>query len=143
MYMVTGSPLEGRMLARVKAFLSACGLDWDEAISFTAVLMEDEEIAAVGSLDGGTIKCVAVSPAHQGEDLTARILTALSTLLCVKTKTLTGDIRPKTERFFPLKQNSRKPSGSLFCAAEKTYSVYTFPAVRISRQNESRLYLQT
>lgn len=77
MYMVTGSPLEDRMLARVKAFLSACDLDWDEAISFTAVLMEDEEIAAVGSLDGDTIKCVAVSPAHQGKDLTARILTAL------------------------------------------------------------------
>jgi len=77
MYMVTGSPLTGRMLRRVKDFLSACELDWDEAISFTAVLMEDEEIAATGSLDGATIKCVAVSPAHQGEDLTARILTML------------------------------------------------------------------
>ena len=77
MYMITGSPLTGRMLHRLKAFLSACGLDWDEAISFTAVRMEEEEIAATGSLDGGTIKCVAVSPAHQGEDLTARILTAL------------------------------------------------------------------
>ena len=77
MYMVTGSPLTGRMLCRLKDFLSTCGLDWDDAVSFTAVLMEDEEIAATGSLDGSTIKCVAVSPAHQGEDLTARILTVL------------------------------------------------------------------
>lgn len=75
MYMVTGSPLAGRMLCRVKAFLRSCELDWDESISFTAVLMDDDEVAATASLDGGTIKCVAVSPAHQGEDLTARILT--------------------------------------------------------------------
>ena len=77
MYMVTGSPLQGRLLGRVKGFLAACQLDWDEAISFTAVLMEEDEIAATGSLDGGTIKCVAVSPQYQGQDLTARILTVL------------------------------------------------------------------
>ena len=39
--------------------------------------MEEDEIAATGSLDGGTIKCVAVSPQYQGQDLTARILTVL------------------------------------------------------------------
>ena len=77
MYMVTGSPITGRMLGRLKDFLLSCELDWDGAASFTAVLMEDDEIAATGSLDGDTIKCVAVSPAHQGEDLTARILTVL------------------------------------------------------------------
>lgn len=77
MYMVTGSPLSGRMLGRLKGFLASCQLDWDEAISFTAVLMDEDEIAATGSLDGGTIKCVAVSPEYQGQDLTARILTAL------------------------------------------------------------------
>ena len=77
MYMVTGSPLGGRMLLRVKDFLAACQLDWDDAISFTAVLMDDDVIAATGSLDGGTIKCVAVSSEYQGQDLTARILTVL------------------------------------------------------------------
>ena len=75
MYVVTGSPLADRMLCRVKAFLQSCELDWDESVTFTAVLMDDDEIVATASLDGGTIKCVAVSPAHQGEDLTARILT--------------------------------------------------------------------
>jgi len=77
MYMVTGSPPEDRLKCRVKDFLSSCDLDWDEAVSFTAVLMDDERIAATGSLDGETIKCVAVSPEYQGQDLTARILTAL------------------------------------------------------------------
>ena len=77
MYMITGSPLRGLLLRRVKDFLSACGLDWDDHVSFTAVLMDDDDIAATGSLDGSTIKCVAVSAAHQGEDLTARIMTVL------------------------------------------------------------------
>jgi len=77
MYMITGSPLRGLLLRRVKDFLSTCGLDWDEHVSFTTVLMDDDDIAATGSLDGSTIKCVAVSAAHQGEDLTARIMTVL------------------------------------------------------------------
>ena len=77
MYMITGSPLRGLLLRRVKGFLSTCGLDWDDHVSFTAVLMDDNDIAATGSLDGSTIKCVAVSAAHQGEDLTARIMTVL------------------------------------------------------------------
>lgn len=77
MQMITGRPLKGAMLQRLKAFLRLCGLDYDEAISFTVVLEEDDEIIASGSLDGGTLKCIAVSPMHQGEDLTARVLTEL------------------------------------------------------------------
>ena len=76
-YLETGAPFEGRMLAKVQSFLASCGLDYDPAIGFTAVLCEDGDIAATGSLDGATVKCVAVSPAHQGEDLTAQIMTAL------------------------------------------------------------------
>ena len=76
MYMVTGEPLTGAALGRLQLFLLSCELDYDPSIRFTVVLMEDDEIAATGSLDGATIKCVAVSPRHQGEDLTARVLTA-------------------------------------------------------------------
>jgi len=76
-YLETGSPFQGRMLAKVQAFLHSCGLDYDPAIGFTAVLSEDGDIVATGSLDGATVKCVAVSSAHQGEDLTAQIMTAL------------------------------------------------------------------
>jgi len=75
--MVTGAPVQGELLNRLQGFLRAQELDYDPAIQYSVVLMEDDEIAATGSLDGATIKCVAVSPAHQGEDLTAQVLTAL------------------------------------------------------------------
>lgn len=75
MYMATGSPLRGGALCRLQSFLRSCELDYDESITFTATLMEEDEILATASLDGSTVKCVAVSPAHQGEDLAARVLT--------------------------------------------------------------------
>lgn len=77
MYLQTGAPFEGAMLKKLQRFLSSCDLEYDPAVRFSAVMMEDDEIIATGSLDGGTIKCVAVSSAHQGEDLTAKILTVL------------------------------------------------------------------
>lgn len=78
MQMITGSPMHGMQLERLKRFLKGCGLDYDEGISFTAALVDEEDdIIACGSLDGCTLKCIAVSPMHQGEDLTARILTEL------------------------------------------------------------------
>ena len=77
MYLETGHPMTGARLARLKAFLHACGLDYDEAVSFSCALVENDEIIAAGSLDGATLKCIAVSPDRQGEDLTSRILTEL------------------------------------------------------------------
>ena len=77
MYIVTGSPLKGHLLIQLQDFLHACGLTYDASIEHTVLLMEDDRIAATGSLDGSTIKCVAVSPEHQGEDLTGRIMTEL------------------------------------------------------------------
>lgn len=77
MRLETGRPMRGRALERLKAFLNACGLDYDEGIEFTAALMEGDEVIATGSLDGQTLKCIAVSPAHQGEGLTAAVMTAL------------------------------------------------------------------
>ena len=77
MYLATGNPMEGRMRERLRMFLAENGLAYDESIRFTAALMEEDEIIATGSLDGATVKCVAVSPDHQGEDLTARIMTVL------------------------------------------------------------------
>ena len=77
MHLETGRPMRGQALEKLKAFLRLCGLDYDAGVDFTAVLMEDDEIIATGSLDGCTLKCIAVSPMHQGEDLSARILTEL------------------------------------------------------------------
>ena len=77
MYLETGRPMRGAMLTRLKGFVKQCGLDWDEGIDFSCALMEDDEIIAAGSLDGATLKCIAVSPLHQGEDLASRLITEL------------------------------------------------------------------
>lgn len=77
MYLVTGEPLQRSLQDRLRAFLSACGISYDPCVQFTALLMEEDEIIATGSMDGAVIKCVAVSPAHQGEDLTGQIMTVL------------------------------------------------------------------
>ena len=78
MYTVTGEPLQGAALERLQLFLTDCGLNYDPAVRFSVLLMDGDEIAATGSLDGATIKCVAVSPRHQGEDLTAQVMTVLA-----------------------------------------------------------------
>ena len=77
MHLETGRPLSGEALERLKAFLAENGLRYDPGIQFTALLMEDGEIQATGSLDGATLKCIAVRPSHQGEGLTAPLMTAL------------------------------------------------------------------
>ena len=77
MHLRIGRPMRGQSLEQLKAFLRLCGLDYDAGVDFTAALIEDDEIIASGSLDGSTLKCIAVSPMHQGEDLSARILTEL------------------------------------------------------------------
>ena len=77
MHIEVGRPLRGEALERLRAFLDVCGLDFDESVGFTAMLVEEDEILAAGSLDGNTLKCIAVSPQHQGEGLTATLMTAL------------------------------------------------------------------
>ena len=77
MHLVVGRPLRGEVKERLRAFLNACGLDYEESVDFTAMLVEEDEILAAGSLDGNTLKCIAVSPLHQGEGLTATLMTAL------------------------------------------------------------------
>lgn len=75
MYLESGSPMVGAARARVARLLERCALDMDGALPFTVALVENGEAIASASLDGGTVKCVAVSPEHQGEDLCARLLT--------------------------------------------------------------------
>ena len=77
MHLKTGYPFRGAALKKLTDFLGECGLDYDAGIEYTAAFMEDDEIIATGSLDGATLKCIAVSPMHQGEGLTAAIMTEL------------------------------------------------------------------
>ena len=77
MELIYGRPFQGAMLEQLKAFLQADGLRYDEGVEFTVCVMDGDKIAATGSLDGKICKCIAVSPAYQGEGLSATVLTAL------------------------------------------------------------------
>lgn len=59
-------------------FLQKAGLDPDESVSQTVLLWdEDDNLVATGSREGNVLKCIAVDEAHQGEGLTATLITAL------------------------------------------------------------------
>lgn len=72
-----GSPMKGFALRLLQAFLEKMSLQYDDSIEFTVNLTEDAAIIATGSLDHNVLKCIAVDPAFQGEDLTATLLTEL------------------------------------------------------------------
>ena len=69
--------LHGRKLNIWQDFLCKVGLTADDAVEQTALAWEDDTLIATGSRQGNLLKYLAVDPAHQGEDLMAKILTAL------------------------------------------------------------------
>ena len=73
----SGSPFRGAVLEKLKVFLKGCGLKYDERVKYSICLMEDDEIAATGSLDGSVLKCVAVSDERQSEGFAANIISEL------------------------------------------------------------------
>lgn len=77
MELYCGPPPRGRALEELRGFLAAAGLRFDEGVQYTVSLAEGDEICASGSLEGGVLKCIAVSADHGGEGLAAVILTEL------------------------------------------------------------------
>lgn len=75
MHMETGRP--DRRRGQLEAFLAGCGLDFDARADYTVTLVDGGEVVATGSLDGMTVKCVAVAPDRQGEGLAAQVMTEL------------------------------------------------------------------
>ena len=72
-----GMPLRGRSKERWEAFLAKAGLDADPGVEFTLLIWEGDEIIATGSRQDNILKCIAVDENHQGEGLTATLLTEL------------------------------------------------------------------
>ena len=69
--------LHGRKLNIWQDFLSKAGLRADDDVEQTALAWEGDALIATGSRQGNLLKYLAVDPAHQGEDLLAKILTSL------------------------------------------------------------------
>ena len=69
--------LQGNKKEKWAAFLQKMALASDEAVEATCLVWEDGEIIATGSRQENILKCIAVDPLHQGEDLTATVLTSL------------------------------------------------------------------
>ena len=70
-------PLMGRKQNIWRLFLQQAGLEPDLSVARTALIWEDGELVAAGSRQGNLLKCIAVDPMHQGEGLTATLITAL------------------------------------------------------------------
>ena len=69
--------LSGRRLTAWTQLLESSGLTPDKQADTTLLVWEDDELIATGSRLGNLLKCIAVDSRHQGEDLTATVLTQL------------------------------------------------------------------
>ena len=77
MEIICSSPLSGSMREQTRAFLQDAGLDWDEAVQTTINLVENGAICATGSRQDNMLKCIAVNKLHEGEGLTATVVSEL------------------------------------------------------------------
>ena len=66
-------------LNQAETLLTKCGLSMPECVDCTVGVFDDADgsLVATGSLKGDMIQAMAVDPARQGEDLMAKVLTAL------------------------------------------------------------------
>lgn len=71
------SRLRAEAYRRWCALMADAGLTPGSAPEITALLWDGEALAAAASRQGNVLKYIAVAPAYQGQDLTARVLTAL------------------------------------------------------------------
>lgn len=69
--------LSGKKREKWEALLSKTGLTPDPGVTATVLIWEDGELIAAGSRQENILKCIAVDPFHQGEGLTATLLTHL------------------------------------------------------------------
>lgn len=69
--------LPGKSRSLWQALMTRANLAPDEDSDRTVLIYEESQLLAAGSRKGNLLKCIAVDPAHQGEDLTATLLTAL------------------------------------------------------------------
>lgn len=69
--------LNGHKLNMWQQLLASAGLTVDTLPERTVLVWEGDELIATGSRQGNLLKYLAVAESHQGEDLTAKVLTEL------------------------------------------------------------------
>lgn len=69
--------LSGRKKELWQNLLAASGIEPDTQIQETLLIFEGDTLIATGSRYKNILKCIAVSPSHQGEGLTATVLSEL------------------------------------------------------------------
>lgn len=100
-YKRTGVPFSGADLQKLTIFLNEQELDYDDQITFTVILEDADRIIATGSCHANIIKCVAVSPDYQGQNLLSEIMTELVTHLFEQGIThYFGFTKPKNKEIF-------------------------------------------
>lgn len=73
------SPTDARRLRQVEALLQAEGIRRDGNLDYICAMLDDDNnVIATGSCFGNTLRCFAVSHAHQGEGLLGEIITHLT-----------------------------------------------------------------
>ena len=69
--------LTGQKRALWEQLLRSFDLEPDTQVDVTLLIWDNGALIATGSRFGNILKCIAIDPAHQGEDLTATIVTHL------------------------------------------------------------------
>ena len=65
-------------ISQAAPLLTECGLSVPDGVDYTVGIFDEaNRLLAVGSLKESVLQGIAVSPAHQGEDLSAKVLTHL------------------------------------------------------------------
>ena len=77
MYIENTTNLKGQKLNTWKSFLEDANLTPDMSVDKTVLMWDESELVATGSRKDNVLKCIAVSKDHQGENLTASLITEL------------------------------------------------------------------
>ena len=97
----TGNPFRGKEKEKLVSFLNKQDLEYDENITYSMVLEEDEEIIGTASSHNNVIKCVAISREHQGENLLSTMFSHLVTHMFEQgIYHYFGFTKPKNKRLF-------------------------------------------
>lgn len=74
---VSGSPLRGGELERLRDFLGRAGISYDEGVEHSVLLEDDGHIVACGSCRSNVIECLAVDESRRGENLLGTVFSHL------------------------------------------------------------------